>query len=396
MKLEPTYPENPDLLEGHEGWLAADCGWLPHSAVQNPSGRTGGRAAPSFFETFEKLINGLPEQIALVDADWTVIVVNHAWRHTAAQYGFDDLSPGSNYRTFLARMAGGGHGSAAAVLKGVDEIIAGTRDFFRLVYSGSGAWAGHEFQLRINLLEIAGSRFATVTRYDVTELVQLRRLREGFSCSVIQSQDEERRRLGRELHDSTMQLLAGIGLALGQLKQSPQPDLASGVIAEMEDLLIEAQRELRSFSYLAHPPQLEKTSLVDALRSLVEGFGRRAGLEASFSVEGAPSIASHAAKVALYRVIQEALSNVHRHAHASRITVKLVGRRSMVHAVVTDDGSGVPAEIHEGVGLRSMRSRLLELGGRLFVRRAGPGTMILASLPLQGHLRAVGDLALSA
>ena len=389
MKLEKKYLENPDLNGGHHGWQPADSGlcWPAVGRESDP---------PSFVHTFEALINGLPEQIALLDRDWTVIVVNQAWRHTAALYGFNDLTPGSNYKDFLARMAAEGSGSAAAVLKGVEEIIAGTRDFFRLVYSGSGAWAGHEFQLRINILELAGQRLATVTRYDVTELVQLRKMREGFTCSVIESQDEERRRMGRELHDSTMQLLAGIGLALGQLKRSPQPDNASGVISEMEDLLVEAQRGLRSFSYLAHPPQLEKTSLVEALTSLVEGFGRRAGLKTSFSAEGVSAISSHAAQVALYRVIQEALSNVHRHAHASEVTVRLIGRRSMLYAVIADDGAGIATEAPEGVGLHSMRARVAELGGRLFVRQTKPGTMLIASLPLEAHMRAVGDLALSA
>jgi len=130
---------------------------------------------------------------------------------------------------------------------------------------------------------------------------------------------------------------------------------------------------------------------------LVEGFGRRAGLKTEFSIEGVSKLSSTAAEVALYRVIQEALSNVHRHARATELTVKLIGRRQMIHAVVVDNGVGIPDHVLEGVGLAGMHSRLSEVGGRLFVRHAskGSGTMILASLPPLAHLRAIGDLAVA-
>jgi signal transduction histidine kinase len=391
MRLESQYT-GLDLADGlREAWKASE------SAQNTTDGSERAHGWAATVDVFQELINGLPEQIALLDSDWNVLTVNEAWRHTATMYGFHDLTPGSNYREFLGRMAREGHPSAAAVSVGIDEIAAGKRDSFRLVYSGSGAWEGHEFQLRMNLIDLGGHRFATVTRYDVTELVQLRRMREGFSSSVIKSQDEERRRMGRELHDSTMQLLASLGLALGQLKRSSHPEAASGVISEMEQLLVEAQGELRSISYLAHPPQLEKMSLFEAIRMLVEGFGRRAGLKTEFSVEGVSKLSSTAAEVALYRVIQEALSNVHRHARATELTVKLIGRRQMIHAVVVDNGVGIPDHVLEGVGLAGMHSRLSEVGGRLFVRHAskGSGTMILASLPPLAHLRAIGDLAVA-
>jgi signal transduction histidine kinase len=100
-----------------------------------------------------------------------------------------------------------------------------------------------------------------------------------------------------------------------------------------------------------------------------------------------------AAEMALYRVVQEALSNVHRHAHATEIAVGLFTRRSMTHVVVTDNGAGMPSQVARGVGLASMRERVICLGGRFSIRSAGPGTAVIASLPLQPVIRAVGDLA---
>ena len=150
--------------------------------------------------------------------------------------------------------------------------------------------------------------------------------------------------------------------------------------------MAEAQKEIRSISYLAHPPALEKLGLIGATNSLVEGFDRRTNLEASFDFVGEPDSISPAAESAIYRVAQEALSNVHRHARATNVRVLLCFRRFALHLVIADDGIGISAESvagdgHAGVGLASMRSRLAEMGGRLSIHRLAPGTAIVASLP---------------
>jgi signal transduction histidine kinase len=232
-----------------------------------------------------------------------------------------------------------------------------------------------------------------VTRYDVTELVRLRRLREIFSTSLIQGQNDERRRMAREIHDSTMQLLASIGLALGQLKRTPEVNHSSLILTEIEELLAETQREIRSISYLAHPPALQELGLTKAIESLVTGYCRRTGLNLSFRTDTEVPPVWKTAEMALYRVVQESLSNVHRHAHATEAAVGLFVRKSMIHAVVVDNGSGFSRSTAPGVGLVGMRERLEELGGRLAIRARHPGTAIIASLPIQPVIRPVGDLA---
>jgi len=352
---------------------------------------SAGRSAS--IEVFQQIINGLPEQIALLDSDWNILAVNDAWIKTAALYGFFELQPGTNYYEFCQAQSAKGHSSAGIVAVGIREMGAGLRDSFRFVYHGSDRWEGFAFQLCVNRLEIAGQTFATVTRYNITELLELRRLREGFSHSLIEGQAEERRRIARELHDSTMQLLVALGLSLGQIKRARKPEVTVDVVAEMELLLGEAQRELRSISYLAHPPLLEEKGLADALQGLVEGFGRRTQLPVSLRIEGDVQIPWRPAEVAIYRMAQEALSNIHRHAHATEASVSLCRRKDMVHAVVADNGIGMPTQVRYGVGLPGMRERLGELGGRLTVRRASPGTTLIASLPMDSRIRAVGDLA---
>ena len=365
----------------------------PFATLRAPmSGPLAADSQP-FADAFQKIVNGLPEQIALLDEDWRILVVNDAWIKTAALYGFHTLGPGTDYFRFCQEHAAEGHQSAAAVANGISDMIRDQRDSFRLTYSGSDRWKGHEFLLCINRLEIAGRRLATVTRYDVTELVKLRRMREDFSSSMIQGQNDERRRIAREIHDSTMQLLASIGLALGQLKRTNEPDHASDIVTEIEGLLAETQREIRSISYLAHPPLLDELGLSKAVETMVAGYCRRTGLDLSFRSELGDGPAWRTAEVALYRVVQESLSNVHRHAHATEAAVGLFMRRSMIHAVVVDNGWGFPASIAPGVGLLGMRERVEELGGRLAIRARHPGTAIIASLPIQPLVRSIGDLA---
>lgn len=375
-------PATLDLALSHGNPLASIRATLLQSSI----------GQPEFVDIFQQIINGLPEQIALLDGNWNILAVNEAWARTAAFYGYFGLLPGTNYFEFLSEKAMDGHSSAVVVVEGITAMEESGDDDFRFLYHGSDRWAGHSFQLCVHRMEIAGRTFATVTRYDVTELMQLRQLREGYSHNLIEGQAEERRRMAREIHDSTMQLLAGLGLALGHLKRARKHREALDIVTEMEQLLGEAQGEIRAISYLAHPPMLKNMGLAEALRMLVEGYGRRTGLSVSLNVASDIKLGWEAAEVATYRIVQEALSNIHRHAKATEVAVALYRRRSRFHAVIVDNGIGMPAEVIPGVGLASMRSRLAELGGRLTVRHASPGTMLVASVPTQSRTKSPGDL----
>ena len=377
-------PQRPELFPSN---------YDPFVTLRAPSTSPQAETPQGFLDTFQTMIDGLPEQIALLDEQWKILLVNDAWTRTAALYGFHALGPGANYLRFCRDRAVEGHQSAGKVAAGISDMMMGHRDSFQMVYSGSDRWEGHEFQLRVHRLEVNGRRLATVTRHDVTELVRLRRLREIFSSSLIQGQTDERRRMAREIHDSTMQLLASIGLALGQLKRTHEVDHSSFIVSEIEELLAETQREIRSISYLAHPPALQELGLTKAIETLVAGYCRRTGLNLSFRTDTEVPPMWKTAEMALYRVVQESLSNVHRHAHATEAAIGLFVRRSMIHAVIVDNGTGFSRAIDPGVGLLGMRERVEELGGRLAIRARHPGTAIIASLPMQPVIRRVGDLA---
>jgi signal transduction histidine kinase len=334
--------------------------------------------------TMQQLIDDLPEQISLLDRHGNILAVNHAWRETVEEHGYGAM-PGNNYRTFCEDAAKDGYEPAIEAVRALDEFAQDKRSFWQLIYNGKERWHGRDFQICFRKIDVSGQSLILVTRFDLTEILELRRLKHQFSDSLLERQALERQRLGRELHDSASQLLTAIGLMLGSLKnQSPKPQ-AAGLIDEMQDLLTEAHREIRSISYLAHPPALEKLGLPAAMKSIVEGFARRTGLEASFEIQGDPVPMPSRAENAVYRVAQEALSNVNRHAHAGRVRLSLWFRGPMMHLVVADDGVGISGETRSGagaagVGLASMRTRLSEIGGRLSVRNLSPGTAIIATV----------------
>jgi len=369
------------------------------AASDRPTVERVSRAANTAVDdhSFERIVNdlvqGFSEEVAIVDEDWTIIAVNDAWRHMVHVAGYPELQPGINYRDFLATFAMQGQQPAIAVLKGIQEIDAGRADKFQTAYAGLNEWEGRTIELRINRVHIDGRSLATIARHDLTAAAELRSLREQFTSAVLEGQAAERRRFGRELHDSTAQLLTAVKLVVGTLLQKEPTHDSVPLLKELQELVSEAQREVRAVSYLAHPPALENVSLVEALSALVRGFASRTGINASFQKKGKAVRLSSTAKSALYRIAQESLANVFRHAKATSAQVLIIFRKSVVHLVITDDGIGISRQTiagsgRAGVGLLGMRSRLAEVGGRLTIRRLDSGTSVCASLPIKRNERA--------
>ena len=369
MKLES------DLLFGWRG---------SHPRARENQSSSGALAALA--EPLQQLIDDLPEQIALLDEDCTIFAANHAWKKVVAEYGHAEVLPGCNYRDFCAKKAAEGYEPAIEAVAALDDIWSGARTFWQLIYNGRDNWRCRDYQITFHRIWFGGRSFLSVTRFDLTEILELRRAQTDLTASLMESQAIERQRMGRELHDSAAQSLTAIGLVLGRLRQRSPSAETMEMVDEMSELLTEVHREIRSISYLAHPPSVEKLGLAGALKLLVEGFGRRTGLEASFDIRGNAGRMSEAAESAVYRLAQEASSNVHRHARATRVHLILCFRRAATHFIVADDGIGISPETLagaacEGVGLASMRSRLAEVGGRLSIRSLSPGTAIIATVP---------------
>jgi len=215
---------------------------------------------------------------------------------------------------------------------------------------------------------------------------ELRRL----SVSLIATQDEERRRIARELHDGLGQDLTVAKLMLqGVSREDQTAESKEQTMADINRLLDGALQQVRSVSYLLHPPLLDEIGLRSALGWYVDGLSKRGGIEITLGTQPPdfPRLAPEL-ETTLFRVIQEALTNVFRHSRASKAWVTLEKRENEIAAAIRDDGIGVPDEIAEfrnnsiGVGIGGMRQRVKELGGELFLKNTHPGTSVEVAIPI--------------
>jgi signal transduction histidine kinase len=208
-----------------------------------------------------------------------------------------------------------------------------------------------------------------------------------LSVRLLELQDQERRKFSRELHDSLGQYLVGAKMNLAMLGKSV-PDNA--LIAECMKLLDQAMTEIRTISHLLHPPLLDETGLASAARWYVEGFSQRSGIQTSLDIPEDIGRLDSALELALFRVLQESLTNVHRHSTSRRADVSIRLSSEKIALRVRDYGKGIPADIlsrfrsnsaHGGVGLAGMRERIHELGGLLEMDSDSHGTQVVATLP---------------
>jgi signal transduction histidine kinase len=215
---------------------------------------------------------------------------------------------------------------------------------------------------------------------------ELRRL----SNSLIVTQDEERRRIARELHDGLGQDLVAIKMMLeGMFGQTPAA-ARPALMTDAREVLDHAIQQVRSISHLLHPPLLDEVGLQSALQWYLEGLTKRSGIETSMDVQpqSFPRLPPEI-ETAVFRIVQEALTNVFRHSAARRGWVTLVKNDTEVAVSVRDNGKGIPEEITElrpesiGIGIGGMRQRVKEFGGELRLRNASPGTLVEVVIPLR-------------
>jgi signal transduction histidine kinase len=222
---------------------------------------------------------------------------------------------------------------------------------------------------------------------NITERKRAARQLQQLSRRLMQVQDEERRRIARDLHDSSAQVLAALSMNLAALAREDPPLAEHRRKKLLEDSLALAEQatsELRTTAYLLHPPLLEERGLPAALAWLARGFAERSGIKVK--IEVAPDFARLPIEVetALFRVVQESLHNAHRHSGTETAEIRLARNGTGITLEVRDHGSGPPGTGEEalGVGIPGMRERLLQLGGTLAIEPNHPGTAVVAKLPL--------------
>jgi signal transduction histidine kinase len=231
---------------------------------------------------------------------------------------------------------------------------------------------------------------------------RLRRL----SVRLMTLQDEERRRIARDLHDTTGQTLAMLKITIASVEQLGIQ--APGLLPLVKDLHAfadEALREVRTTSYLLHPPVLDQLGFVCAARWFVDGFAKRSNIQVQLEIEEASVRLSKNCELALFRVLQESLTNVHRHSKASAADVKFTRKNDQLQLVVHDNGCGIEEHSLQqfretndgvGVGIAGMRERIRELGGTLEVCSDRSGTTVSVALPAGKALESKITVAVAA
>jgi signal transduction histidine kinase len=211
-----------------------------------------------------------------------------------------------------------------------------------------------------------------------------------LSARLLKLQDQERRKFARELHDGAGQLVASLIMNTDQLSKGEELNSEQKqLIADNAAMLQSLSKELGTISHLLHPPLLDEVGLSSALQWYVDGFGKRSGIATTLELDSNLGRLDPDAEIAIFRIVQECLTNVHRHSGSRKAVVRLHRSAGQVRLEVQDKGKGIPAEKQVsvlgfgrvGVGLRGMRERVRELGGKLEVRSEG-GTTVIATLPI--------------
>jgi signal transduction histidine kinase len=206
------------------------------------------------------------------------------------------------------------------------------------------------------------------------------------------AEDGVRRRIAKELHDSTAQDLVAVMMNMELLRES-EAGLDPAVAKQIDDslaLLENCAHEIRTLSYVLHPPGLDEAGLAGAIRHFVAGFGERTGLATSVDLLPDLGRLGETVEMILFRVVQESLSNIHRHSQSMTAAVRIGRRASEVILEIKDQGRGIPRQILEagtghspglGVGIPGMRERLRQIGGRLDIESGPIGTTVRATVP---------------
>jgi signal transduction histidine kinase len=242
------------------------------------------------------------------------------------------------------------------------------------------------------LLDLAAEKLTNSHANLETLVDQRTRSLRGLSQQLLKTQDEERRRVARELHDSVGQTLSALKMSITKVQKVFPGDLTtSDAFAEIAVLADQAIEEIRTTSYLLHPPLLDELGLKSAAHWYVDGFSKRSGIQVNLNFPSTFERLPNDVEMVLFRVLQESLTNVHRHASASLVNIMLERGERVAHLEVQDDGHGIPAEVlaglrnavgHSGVGVTGMRERITELNGKFELDSDSNGTALRVTIPI--------------
>jgi PAS domain S-box-containing protein len=330
-----------------------------------------------FREYFESAGVGL----GIGTADGGVLRVNRAYAEFLGRQPADLV--GANYRQFIApEYLAETMQSLRSLTRGDVDRLDLERRYLRR--DGVQVWG------RTSVTRLGKTGLLVAIIQDIDAMKRAEEAVRKLSGRLLHLQDDERRRIARSLHESAAQTVAALSMSLQRMERMSLPAHAIETLADSLDLVGQCSREIRTLSHLLHPPLLEEAGLPSSLRWYVQGFGTRSNVEVSMELADDLGRLPSELETTLFRVVQESLTNVHRHAGAQKATIRM--RRNVAEVVVEieDDGIGIPPDVMErvrsqsaasvGVGIAGMRERLSQLGGTLELHSSPHGTVVRARL----------------
>ncbi len=346
------------------------------------------------------VLNSLSSHICVLDKDGVILKTNDAWMEFARQHVdgvFTIGEVGHNYLDLCRRTIAGGMSTGQTILKGLQAMLEGHDPIFSAEYHAQLPEEERWFLMRVTPLK--GAKGVVISHTNISERVRVARSLEqhilllgdkrdeleSLTGKLIQAQEQERQRIARELHDDFNQRLAALSVELESLERAPiaPPEPIARQLAVIRGMVGRLSDDLHDLAYKLHPSLLEHVGLEVAIRDHIAEFTKRTRLPVTFTARGVPETLSPEVATNLFRVMQESLQNVSKHAQATDVTVKLIGSSKGIGLSVRDNGKGFDLDSNQGrragLGLVSMEERARLSGGFLRIHsRSAKGTKVCA------------------
>lgn len=332
-------------------------------------------------------LGAMSSEIAILDQAGLVLVANEGWHRFLHEAGAYYANGGIGTPYLELRALHPVRADMPGYMAGIRAVLAGEIGEFKLRFRTRVAQEHRNYRLHVSRIEADGWRRVVVVREDVTELETARHDVDNMAVRMVNLQETERQRYAAELHDSTVQHLTAATLNLMVLRGRSASHDNEDVVGSIEQSVAEAQREIRSVSYLLYPRTLDEDGLDSTLHRFAKGFAARTGIKAFVRASGPLHELPLPLQRSALRIVQEALTNVHRHACATTVRIRIALGRGRLTVGVADDGRGLAMNanrcvVDPGVGISGMKARAHQFGGFFKIRSTGRGTTVFFRIPL--------------
>ena len=351
------------------------------------------------------ILDSLTAHVCVLDEDGVITRTNDAWKEfgncNAGRVALSiDIDVGQNYLDVCRRAIAAGDSTAQAILSGIEVVLGGSQTSFSMEYACHSPEEERWFLMRVTPLKDA--KGVVITHSDISGRVRMglalkkhvlllsekQKELESLAEKLIEAQEEERKRIARELHDDFNQRLAALSVELETMEGTPitPPGTVARQLTAIRVQVGQLSDDLHDLAYRLHPSLLEHVGLAAAARDHVAEFAKRTGLPVTFTARKVPETLSPELATNLFRMMQESLQNVCKHAQATGVTVRLSGSSKGIGLSVRDNGKGFDYENKsgrtKGLGLVSMEERARGLGGFLRIHSLPrAGTKVCAWIP---------------